>query len=60
LAAEAEKSAFKGPKVQELVQLRKLVEAGDMAAVREMVWGNPRYLVSGADTPVILHVRGIQ
>ena len=56
LALEAEKSAFKGPKIQDLVQLRKLIEKGDVDAVSSLVWSNPRYLISGADTPVILHV----
>lgn len=55
LALEAEKSAFKGPRIQELVLLRKLIEAGDLAGVKTAVWNNPRYLITGADTPVILH-----
>ncbi|KAL8583378.1 hypothetical protein ACOMHN_035360 [Nucella lapillus] len=55
LALEAEKSAFKGPKVQELLQFRRLVEKGDTESVKMTVWSNPRYLITGADTPVILH-----
>ncbi|XP_076446856.1 uncharacterized protein LOC143284097 [Babylonia areolata] len=53
--AEAEKLAFKGPKNQELVQLRRMLEKGDVATVKTTVWNNPRYLITGADTPVILH-----
>ena len=56
-ALEAEKSAFKGPKTQELVLFRKLIEKGDMDTVKSTVWSNPRYLITSADTPVILHVR---
>ncbi|XP_066999706.2 ankyrin repeat and LEM domain-containing protein 2 homolog [Anabrus simplex] len=47
-------SLFKGPKAQELVQLRKAIEFGDLQAVKSMVWNNPRYLVSSGDTPAIL------
>lgn len=54
---DVEKSLFKGPKIQELVQFRKLIEKGDIENTRATVWSNPRYLISGADTPVILHVR---
>lgn len=53
---DCEKSAFKGPKIQELVQFRKLIEEGKLEDIKEKIWNNPRYLISGADTPVILHV----
>ncbi|XP_050415412.2 ankyrin repeat and LEM domain-containing protein 2 [Patella vulgata] len=50
-----EKSAFKGPKTAELVALRRTIERGDFETFSSTVWENPRYLISSADTPVILH-----
>ncbi|CAG9858177.1 unnamed protein product [Phyllotreta striolata] len=47
-------SAFRAPKPQELVELRKAIENGDLEWVMEAVWRNPRYLVSSGDTPSIL------
>ncbi|KAG8230607.1 hypothetical protein J437_LFUL004519 [Ladona fulva] len=47
-------SSFKAPKPQELVQLRKTIEKGDVDKFLEIVWKNPRYLVSSGDTPTIL------
>ena len=52
----SESSAFRGPKPQELVRLRKAIEGGDLPTVRTMVWGTPRYLVSSGDTPTVLQV----
>lgn len=49
-------SPFKGPKPQELVELRKAIEAGNYTFVKEIIWQNPRYLVSSGDTPSILQV----
>lgn len=49
-------SPFKGPKPQELVELRKAIEAGNYNFVKEIIWQNPRYLVSSGDTPSILQV----
>lgn len=49
-------SPFKGPKPQELVELRKAIEAGNYKFVKEIIWQNPRYLVSSGDTPAILQV----
>ncbi|XP_061189226.1 ankyrin repeat and LEM domain-containing protein 2-like [Saccostrea echinata] len=49
-----ESSPFKGPKPQELSKLRKAIEEGDVVTVESLVWENPRFLVSGGDTPVIL------
>lgn len=49
-------SPFKGPKPQELVELRKAIEAGNYKFVKELIWQNPRYLVSSGDTPSILKV----
>lgn len=49
-------SPFKGPKAQDLVRLRKMIECGDMFMFRVTVWDNPRYLISSGDTPAILQV----
>lgn len=49
-------SQFKGPKLQEMIQFRKVIESGNLEEVRRMVWENPRYLVSSGDTPSILQV----
>jgi hypothetical protein len=49
-------SPFKGPKSQDLVRLRKVIEAGDIDTFSVTVWNNPRYLVSSGDTPAILQV----
>ena len=49
--------AYRGPKPQELVRLRKAIESGDKATVMGLVWANPRYLISSGDTPTILQVR---
>uniref|UniRef100_A0A8D8RW63 Ankyrin repeat and LEM domain-containing protein 2 n=2 Tax=Cacopsylla melanoneura TaxID=428564 RepID=A0A8D8RW63_9HEMI len=48
-------SPFKSLKSQELVKLRKLIEKGNLAEVKKLVWENPRYLVSSGDFPTILH-----
>ncbi|ESP02382.1 hypothetical protein LOTGIDRAFT_138560, partial [Lottia gigantea] len=50
-----EKSAFRGPKPGEVVTLRRSIERGDTELFKTTVWENPRYLISSADTPVILH-----
>lgn len=47
-------SPFKGPKPQDLVRLRRLIERGDSVKFSSTVWENPRYLVSSGDTPAIL------
>lgn len=53
---DAKAPNFKAPKPQELVAFRKLIESGDLEAVKNIVWENPRYLVSSGDTPAILQV----
>ncbi|XP_053616623.1 ankyrin repeat and LEM domain-containing protein 2 homolog [Plodia interpunctella] len=46
---------FKAPSPQDMVSLRKNIEAGHTANVRERVWENPRFLVSSGNTPSIMH-----
>ncbi|KAB0799550.1 hypothetical protein PPYR_07430 [Photinus pyralis] len=46
--------AFRGPKSQDLVKLRKNIEAGLLDVVSSCIWENPRYLISSGDTPSIL------
>ena len=41
-------------KPQELTNLRKVIEAGDVDDFVEKVWSNPRYLITSGDTPEIL------
>lgn len=47
-------SNYRAPKSQDLVQLRKAIEAGDANFFKQNVWSNPRYLVGSGDTPTIL------
>jgi ankyrin repeat and LEM domain-containing protein 2 len=49
-----EKSCFPAPKSQELVKFRKEIEQNNVQKVYEMIYSNPRYLVSSGDTPAIL------
>lgn len=46
--------AFRGPTSQELVKFRKMIEQADLESARNLIWSNPRYLVSSGDTPTIL------
>ncbi|CAG9832251.1 unnamed protein product [Diabrotica balteata] len=46
-------SPFKGPKPQEITELRKAIENGNYKLVKDTIWQNPRYLVSSGDTPAI-------
>ncbi|XP_052796371.1 ankyrin repeat and LEM domain-containing protein 2-like isoform X2 [Mya arenaria] len=48
-----ESSPFKGPKPQDLAQLRRCIELGDVETFKSTVWNNPRFLVSSGDTPAI-------
>lgn len=55
--SDAEKpSLFKGPKQQDMVQLRRAIESGNLELVYKTVWDNPRFLISSGDTPSILQV----
>lgn len=55
--SDAEKpSPFKGPKPQDMVQLRRAIESGNIRLVCKTIWDNPRFLISSGDTPSILQV----
>ena len=43
-------------KTQDLSRLRKLIEDGKAAEFADVVWDNPRHLITSGDTPEILQV----
>ncbi|PIK44362.1 putative ankyrin repeat and LEM domain-containing protein 2 [Apostichopus japonicus] len=45
---------FRSPKAQQYVALRKAIISQDKDKFKELVWSNPRYLISTGDTPTIL------
>ncbi|CAG4937917.1 unnamed protein product [Parnassius apollo] len=45
---------FKAPSPQDMVALRKSIEAGLASTVRDRIWDNPRYLVSSGNSPAIM------
>lgn len=48
---------FKSPRIQDLTtKLRTAVEKGDKETFKELVWGNPRYLIGSGDNPTIVQV----
>lgn len=49
-----ETPAFRGPTKQELVRFRKCIEYDEYDRVKQIIWDNPRYLVSSGDTPTTL------
>lgn len=53
---QEQSSNFKEPKPQKFIAFKRLIEAGDLEAVKNTVWENPRYLISSGDTPAILQV----
>lgn len=55
-ATVQESSNFKSLTTQELIVFKRFIEAGDLKTVKDMVWENPRYLISNGDTPAILQV----
>ncbi|XP_012279633.1 ankyrin repeat and LEM domain-containing protein 2 isoform X3 [Orussus abietinus] len=51
---EAPMRVFEAPSKSDLTNFKKVITLGDVEGVKNTVWENPRYLVSGGDTPVIL------
>ncbi|XP_014605344.1 PREDICTED: ankyrin repeat and LEM domain-containing protein 2 [Polistes canadensis] len=51
---EEKPNNFKAPKSQDLICFKKLIESGDLNAVKDTIWANPRYLIGSGDTPAIL------
>ncbi|XP_051972813.1 ankyrin repeat and LEM domain-containing protein 2-like [Xyrauchen texanus] len=46
---------FRSPRTQDLTaKLRKAVEKGDEETFKELVWGNPRYLIGSGDNPTVV------
>ncbi|XP_077099948.1 ankyrin repeat and LEM domain-containing protein 2 [Siphateles boraxobius] len=46
---------FRSPRTQDLTaKLRRAVERGNEDTFRELVWGNPRYLIGSGDNPTIV------
>ena len=45
---------YRAPKPAEIVCFRKLIEKGELGQLSELIYENPKYLVSSGDTPVIL------
>lgn len=45
---------FKAPSPQDMVALRKAIEAGLATTVRDRVWENPRFFISSGNTPAIM------
>ncbi|XP_022091551.1 ankyrin repeat and LEM domain-containing protein 2-like isoform X2 [Acanthaster planci] len=52
--AEKPVSSFRSVKTQDLVILRRTIEANDAAKFKELVWSNPRYLINAGDCPTVL------
>ncbi|XP_022703269.1 ankyrin repeat and LEM domain-containing protein 2-like isoform X2 [Varroa jacobsoni] len=50
-----EKCAFRAPKPQDLVRLRRVVLDDDRETLRSKVWDNPRLLIGSGDNPTIVH-----
>lgn len=50
----AERPPFRAPTKQELVEFRKQIEAGNYERIKNLVWENPRFLISSGDTPTSL------
>ncbi|XP_038055658.1 ankyrin repeat and LEM domain-containing protein 2-like [Patiria miniata] len=52
--AEKPVSSFRSVKPQDLVALRKTIEANEAAKFKELAWSNPRYLINAGDCPTVL------
>ncbi|KAG5321554.1 ANKL2 protein, partial [Acromyrmex heyeri] len=53
---QEQSSNFKAPSTQDLIAFKWLIESGDVKAVKNIVWENPRYLISSGDTPALLQM----
>lgn len=49
-----DKPAYRAPTKQELTEFRKVIESGDCNKVYNIIWDNPRFLISAGDTPTSL------
>ncbi|XP_039313215.1 ankyrin repeat and LEM domain-containing protein 2 homolog isoform X2 [Solenopsis invicta] len=49
-------SNFEAPSPQDLTAFKRLIQDGDLETVKNIVWENPRYLISSGDTPAILQM----
>ncbi|XP_036149311.1 ankyrin repeat and LEM domain-containing protein 2 isoform X2 [Monomorium pharaonis] len=49
-------SNFKAPSPQDLSAFKRLIESGNLEAVKNTAWENPRYLISSGDMPAILQM----
>ncbi|VDO07995.1 unnamed protein product [Rodentolepis nana] len=54
--SEGEATKFPSIKQQDLVRLRKYIEANDIECIKECVADNPMFLITGCDTPTILQL----
>nr|CDS28292.1 ankyrin domain repeat containing protein [Hymenolepis microstoma] len=54
--SEGEATKFPSIKQQDLVRLRKYIEANDIERIKECVADNPMFLITGCDTPTILQL----
>lgn len=52
----SESIAFKSLKRPEIYKFRRCIETGDYTSVKQLIWENPRYLISIGDTPTIMQV----
>ncbi|XP_020808624.1 uncharacterized protein LOC110184429 isoform X1 [Drosophila serrata] len=49
-----ERPQFRAPGKQELQEFRRQIERGNLERVKQIVWDNPRFLISSGDTPTWL------
>lgn len=53
-AEKATVASFKSVPARELAPFRRAIEKGETNHVKDMIWSNPRYLISAGDTAVVL------
>ncbi|KAI1301939.1 Ankyrin repeat and LEM domain-containing protein 2 [Halotydeus destructor] len=49
---------YKSPPLKELVALRRLIEQGNYEEVKNLVWTNPRFLISSSSDTAVLLMEG--